>query len=272
MGYGADMTDADLWRTLARWVEAGEHCALCTVTRVEGAAPRHAGARLLVHADGSAVGTVGGGALELEVTRAARAALASGEPRLLSFKLKPDLGMLCGGLAEVFIEPLQPPDRLYIFGAGHVGQALAPVAARTGFAVSVIDERAELASRERFPDAVEIVHSFSSSAWGGLRFEGEHTYCVVVSPSHRIDFEITTELLRRPARYVGMIGSRRKRRAIEETLREAGIPSERIAELRSPVGEPIGAETPAEIAVSIVAELVRVRRARPRSQAPAAKE
>jgi len=256
------MREAELWRTLAGWIDEGHPCALCTVVRVRGAAPRRPGARLVVRGDGASAGTVGGGALELEVTRQAREVLAAGEPRLLSFDLEPDLHMLCGGQAEVFIEPMQPPDRLYLFGAGHIGQALAPMAARLGFAVTVIDDRPAMASPERFPEASGFVGSFAATEWSSLPFDLERTYCVVVSPSHAIDFEVARELLRRPSHYVGMIGSRKKRRATEESLRAAGINVDRIADLHSPIGEPIGAETPEEIAVSILAELVRVRRLR----------
>jgi len=256
------MQEAEFWRTLARWIDEGAPCALCTVVRVEGSVPRRPGARLIVRQDGTAAGTVGGGALELEVTREARALIARGEPRLLSFKLKPDLGMLCGGAAEVFVEPMQPPDRLYLFGAGHIGQALAPMAARVGFAVTVVDGRPELASRERFPEASAFVHGFEAEQWGSLPFDEERTYCVVVSPGHAIDFAVAREVLRRPTRFVGMIGSAKKRQATDASLREAGISAERIATLHSPIGEPIGAETPEEIAVSILAELVRVRRSR----------
>jgi len=253
----------DFWRTLVSWVESGAPCALATVVRTAGSAPRHQGARMLVRQDGTVAGTVGGGALELAVSQAAQEVIASGVPQLLSYKLKTDLGMTCGGAADVFVEPLLPGERLYLFGAGHIGLALAPLAARLGFSVTVIDERPELASPERFPQAAQLVHSFAPERWADLPI-GETSYCVVVSPGHKIDTEIVAALLRRnPCRYVGMIGSVRKRRAVEEALRQAGIPEERLAVLHTPIGEPIGAETPEEIAVSIAAELVRARRSAP---------
>ncbi len=254
----AAKTPIDFWREIARALDAGVACALATLVETRGSVPRPAGAKMLVRADGGLSGTVGGGALELAVLEAARQVLREGEPRLLAYDLKPDLGMTCGGAAQVFIEPLLPGERLYLFGAGHIAQALAPVAAALGFQVTVIDERPEFAAPAVIPSATAFLHSYQPSEWGTLVFD-ERTCCVIVTPSHRFDTQLAIELLRRPARYVGMIGSQRKRATAEAALREAGIGEERIAALHCPIGEPIGAETPAEIAISIAAELVRHR-------------
>jgi xanthine dehydrogenase accessory factor len=257
----AAQTPVDLWRAIAGALDAGVACVLATLVETRGSVPRPAGAKMLVRADGAMTGTVGGGALELAVLEASREVLQAGEPRLLSYQLKPDLGMTCGGAAQVFLEPLVPADRLYIFGAGHIGQALAPLAAAIGFRVTMIDERTELCSPSLIPSASAFLHSYRAEDWHGLVFD-DRTYCVVLTPSHRHDTAVVTELLRRPAAYVGMIGSKRKRATAEEALRAAGIDEARIGGLRSPIGEPIGAETPAEIAVSIAAELVRRRHER----------
>jgi xanthine dehydrogenase accessory factor len=254
------MSDEGLiWRRLAEWSAAGVPCALATVVRTAGSAPREAGAKLLLRADGTSLGTVGGGALELAVTQVAVEVLAEGTTRLLSYQLKADLGMACGGSADVFVESIKPVDRLYIFGAGHIGAALCPITAALGFHVTMIDDRGELATVERFPQAAAVVHSFDVAVWGELAFD-DRTYCVVVSPSHAIDAAVVQALLPRPCRYVGMIASLRKRKAVEAALLEAGIAAARIAELRAPIGLSIGAETPQEIAVSIAAELVQIRR------------
>jgi xanthine dehydrogenase accessory factor len=249
----------EVWLKLVECLERGIPCALATVVRTAGSVPREPGAKMLVLGDGSTVGTVGGGALEHAVIEAAREVLLAGAPRLLSYQLKPDLGMACGGSAEVFVEPLQRVDNLYLFGAGHIGKALCPIAAVLGFRVTVIDERRELANAERMPQAAAFVHGFDASVWQGVLLDGG--YCVVVSPSHAIDTGLVTVLLGRPGlRYVGMIGSKSKRRSVEQALAAAGLPSDALTRLHTPVGISIGAETPEEIAVSIAAELVRVRR------------
>jgi xanthine dehydrogenase accessory factor len=251
--------EQELWKTLVAWLDSGAPCALATVVRTGGSAPRHSGAKMLVGEDGRTVGTVGGGALEAAVIEEARAAIRAGEPRFLAYRLQPDLGMACGGSADLFVEPLLPPDRLYIFGAGHVGQALAPLASRIGFSVTVVDDRPELVTPERFPTAVRLMGQMDPAAWNQLIFD-ERTFCVVVTRSHQTDTEVVRALLDRTCPYVGMIGSPRKRAALETTLKEAGISEQRIAQLRTPIGEPIEAETPEEIAVSIAAQLIKTRR------------
>jgi xanthine dehydrogenase accessory factor len=248
----------DVWQKVIDWQNEGRPCALATVVKAEGSVPRQPGAKMLIGSDES-VGTVGGGALELAVTDAAREVLRADEPRLLAYNLKPDLGMSCGGFAEVFIEPLFPTQRLYVFGAGHIGKALCPLAVNIGFSVTIIDERRDMANQARFPQATALIHSFDPNRWAELLFD-ERTYCVVVTPSHKPDGEIVRALLERPCRYIGMIGSKNKRRSTEKFLLESGITPQKIAALHTPIGVSIGAETPEEIALSIAAELVMERR------------
>jgi xanthine dehydrogenase accessory factor len=234
---------------------------MVTVVRIEGSTPRHLGARMLYRADGATAGTVGGGALERAALDEARAALASGAPRTLSYRLKKDLDMACGGSAELFVEPLLPPERLYLFGGGHVNLEVARLAVRLGFAVTVIDERMEFVSAKRFPAAAGLVPTFDPAGWTDLVFD-ERTFCVVATHGHGIDFAVVRELMTMAPgpRFIGMIGSKIKRRKVETQLVEAGVPRDRLDELHTPVGLPIGAETPEEIALSITAELVQVRR------------
>jgi xanthine dehydrogenase accessory factor len=252
----------DLLRSISSCLDGGTPCALATVVHATGSVPRAPGAKMLILADGKLVGTVGGGALEHAVIEAAREVLRTGEPQLLSYDLRPDLGMTCGGGAQVFVEPMIPSDRLLLFGAGHVGRALYPVARALGFSVSLLDDRPELATAEAFPGTCRIVHSFDEAAF--LPFV-EGSYCVVVTKSHAIDTAIVRALLGARPRYVGMIGSTNKRRAVERALAEAGTPPERISLLHTPIGVSIAAETPEEIAVSIAAELVATRRGAPAS-------
>jgi xanthine dehydrogenase accessory factor len=251
----------EFFKIVVRWLEEGVPCALATVVRTEGSVPRQAGARMLVRADGSTVGTVGGGSLERAVVEQAQRAMTEGAQRALSYKLASDLGMACGGGAEVLVELLLPPERLYLFGGGHVGLALFGVARQLGFAVTVIDARPEFVSPDRFPGAAGFVSSYDPAAWGDLTFD-RRTYCVVATADHRTDFEVVRALfeIEPGPRYIGMIGSKTKRRSAERQLAESGVAAQRIAELRTPMGLSIGAETPEEIAVSIAAELVQTRR------------
>jgi xanthine dehydrogenase accessory factor len=251
--------ETGFYRLIIRWIEQGAACALATVVKAEGSVPRHPGAKMLVRADGMTEGTVGGGALEVAVVEAAGDVIRRGEPELLSFELKADLEMACGGSAEVFIEPLLPADRLYIFGGGHVGLALSRLAAQVNFIVTVIDDRPDYATAKRFPEVSGFVHSYDPEAWQDLTFD-DNTFCVVMTPSHATDASVVKALMRRRPRYIGMIGSRQKRKAVERVLQDDGCDPERVAELRTPIGIPIGAETSDEIAISIIAELVRERR------------
>ena len=150
----------DIIRELARFRADGVPCVLAVVVKVEGSAPRHPGAKMLIFGGGESLGTIGGGALEAAVMKEAPAVLAQGEPAMLKYDLWPDLGMVCGGRAEVYLEPHLTPPRLFIFGAGHIGLALCPVAAELGFMVTVVDDREGLATPERFPRAAALILSF----------------------------------------------------------------------------------------------------------------
>lgn len=224
---------------------------------------------MAIRQDGFTIGSVGGGSLEEAVIQAAPKVLAENQPRVLSFKLHSDLGMLCGGTAEVFIEPMTLYQKLYIFGAGHIGQALCRLSSDLAFQVTVIDDRANLANPERFPHATAFVHSFDPQQWQHLTFDNK-TFCVIVTPDHQTDLAVVQALINLPCQYLGMIGSKTKRRTAEKILQAQGIAVERIESLlRSPIGLPIGAETPEEIAISIMAELIQVRR---KNQSPAPKQ
>ena len=237
-------------------------CVLATLVQVEGSAPRDTGAKMLVLQGGDTRGTIGGGALEAAVLEAAEEALRTGKPALLSYDLQPDLGMLCGGRARVFIEPHGVASRLYIFGAGHIGKALHQLAGHLGFQVTVVDERPQFATEDRFPGCAGLVHSYDMDRWDGLVFD-DNTYCVVATAGHATDTEVVTQLFDHQPRYVGMIGSMTKRRAVERKLLERGIPEQRLETMHTPMGLSIGAETPEEIAVSIAAELIQVRSGAP---------
>ena len=238
----------------------GVRFATVTVVGCEGSSPRHLGARMVVEEGGRVHGTVGGGRLEAEAIERAREAMASGRPARLDLGLGPALGQCCGGRVELFVEPDHPPDRLYIFGAGHVGRELCRAAAALDFDVTVVDARGEWNTAERFPGAAARLLDDGEGAVGSLPFDARSTWCVVMTHRHDLDERLVQALLSRPLRYLGLIGSRTKWARFRQRLEARGASREAIARVRCPVGLEIGAETPAEIAASVAAELVRARR------------
>lgn len=256
----------EIWRAVLAAAEAGESVALATVVGVDGSAPRAAGARMLVWADGRTYGTIGGGNFEHQVTAAAVAALAEGRPRRFAVHLTRDLGMCCGGAMEVYIEPLAPRERLVVFGAGHVARPTAALARDLGFDVTVVDERDEYADPARFPGA-EVVCA-DPRRWVETFAPDARTYVLLVTHEHALDQDLLQALLPRTWAWLGLIGSRAKVAKFFLRLRAAGVDEALFAKVSTPVGLDIGAETPEEIAVSIAAELVRVRRGVTRPPVP----
>jgi xanthine dehydrogenase accessory factor len=240
----------------------GRRAAVATVVRVAGSAPRSLGAKMLVGPTGRIAGTVGGGALEATVIRAARASIRSGEPQLIELSLwarDPANVGVCGGDVAVFIDPVLPPPRLHIVGAGHVGYHLARLAARMDFRIQIVDERAEFATRERFPEAESLLSGPARRVVSRMEV-GEDSYVALMTVGYKTDTVWLRHLLPKPWAYLGMIGSRAKVKRVLETLREEGAPAARLKRVHAPIGLEIGAETPAEIAVSVLAEITSVRR------------
>lgn len=248
----------EIWRAALAAADAGEIVALATVVGVDGSAPRAAGARMLVWADGRTLGTIGGGNFEHQVTAAAREVLAEARPRRFAVHLTRDLGMCCGGAMEVYIEPLGLRERLVIFGAGHVARPTAALARDLGFDVVVVDEREDYADPARFP-GVEVVCA-DPRRWERTLKTDARTYVLLVTHEHALDQDLLQALLPRTWAWLGLIGSRAKAAKFFLRLRAAGVDEALFARVSTPVGLDIGAETPEEIAVSIAAELVRVRR------------
>jgi xanthine dehydrogenase accessory factor len=241
----------------------GEPAALVTVIATEGSTPQKAGAKMLVYADGRIVGTIGGGCVEAEMTWRARQAIDERRPQNASYDLTPDQagedGLVCGGRMQVFIEPVEGTPTLCLFGAGHVSQPLARLAKGAGFRVEVVDDRLKFCNRERFPDADQVL--VEDVAAGAARMTiGRNTYAVVVTRGHGGDTEALAAVLGRGARFVGLLGSRPKLVHVVTALEERGVPPEELAQIRCPLGVEIGAVTPEEIAVSVLAEMIAVRR------------
>jgi len=252
----------EVFAALAAALEKGEPVALVTITGSTGSTPQRVGAKMLVYEDGRTVGTIGGGCYENEAFWKAREAIKSRKPLNMSFELNDDFaqesGLVCGGQMEVFIEPVESSPELYVFGAGHVGHFVGKMAHDVGFRVHVVDDREKFANAERFgPDIDVIVDDIPT--WLDTHALSATTYAVVVTRGHRHDLETMRGLLRSPLRYLGLIGSKAKVKRIFDMLREEGVSPDTLRPVHAPIGLDIGAITPQEIAVSIVAELIAVK-------------
>ena len=253
----------DIYEQIVELRRQGRRGAVATIVNVRGSIPSFRTAKMLVRDDGSIVGSIGGGCVEADVWQAAREVMESEKPRTLTFDLnqdpKYDTGLVCGGTLEVFVEPVLPPALLYVFGAGHVAANLCQVAANTGFDVIVSDDRSSYATKERFPAAREV-HAMDFDEAMEKLDPDESSYIVIVTRGHRDDMRILRWAVQSRARYVGMIGSKRKVIKIFKALEEEGLPAQLFERVYAPIGLDIGAITPEEIAVAITAELIAVRR------------
>src|SRR5512139_1721068 len=238
-----------------------ETAALCTVVKSEGSTPRHVGSKMLVYPDGKFIGTVGGGDLEHRVLDEAWIAMGDGESRLLIYTMSdPSRGDpgVCGGTVEVFVEPILPPATILVIGAGHVGKAVVHLAKWLGFRVAVSDDRPEFCTPESVPGADAYYPVEMEKITEQLKIN-KRTYIVITSRGSNVDQEGLPSLLESNAGYIGVIGSRRRWLTTVKGLKEKGVPDEKIARVHSPMGLELNAETPEEIAVSILAEVLLVK-------------
>lgn len=251
-----------VFRRIAELQAVGSRVALATVVRTSGSVPRRAGTRMLIHPDGEIEGTVGGGDLEHRVIQAGLEALQSGRPQLLKYEFRDpergDVGV-CGGVMEVYVESVQPQPTLVVVGGGHVGRAVAHLAKWLGFRVVVNDDRAEYADPSAVPDADQVIHSPLSELPQRLTITAD-CYLLLTTRGVPIDVEGLPVLLESPAGYIGVIGSRRRWEVCAQQLAENGVPAEQIERVHSPMGLELNAETPEEIAVSMLAEIIMLRR------------
>jgi xanthine dehydrogenase accessory factor len=253
----------DIFAEITKLRKEGRKAALATIIQVQGSIPSYESSKILIRDDGSIVGTVGGGCVEAEVWSAAQEVMRDEKPRRLHFNLNSqpeyDNGLICGGSLDIFIEPILASPTAYIFGGGHVSLYLSKVASIAGFDTVVIDDRPAFANKERFPEAVET----HAGPWEEILPKlkpNEFSYLVLVTRGHKGDLTCLRWALGTPARYIGMIGSKRKFIEIARVLESEGVPAEKLERVHSPVGLDIGALTPEEIAVAIVAEMIAVRR------------
>ncbi|MBD3347631.1 MAG: hypothetical protein GF400_00345 [Candidatus Eisenbacteria bacterium] len=248
----------DLFDEIARMHRDGVPGTIATVVSAGGSTPRGAGAKMIVYEDGRTLGSVGGGAVESSVIERARAMAGGSQTELLSFDLDDDTEAACGGKMDVFLEPVAAGPRVLVVGGGHVGRAVAAAAARAGFRVVVVDDRADMVTNERFPDAERRLVGGVELLEDEIELD-DSTFVVVVTRGHRFDREWVRALSDHRPRYLGMIGSEKKVTLTLDALREEGVTEESLRSLHAPIGIDIGAETPDEIAVSVVAEIIAVR-------------
>jgi xanthine dehydrogenase accessory factor len=253
----------DIYDEVVRLRRLGQKCALATIVQVNGSIPSYESAKLLVREDGSMTGTIGGGCVEAEVWNAAREVMETERPRHLNFSLGQDAaydnGLICGGQLNVFVEPIVPQPRAYIFGAGHISKSLSKVASLAGFATVIVDNREAFANRERFPDADEIFAEEYEEVFSKLNVR-DTSYLIIVTRGHRDDMRVLQWAVTTNARYIAMIGSKRKVIGVVKELEKEGFPRAAFERVFAPMGFEIGAITPEEIAVSVVAEMIAVRR------------
>jgi xanthine dehydrogenase accessory factor len=253
----------DVYDELMRLRRLGQKCALATIVQVRGSIPSYQSAKLLVREDGSMTGTIGGGCVEAEVWNAARDVIETEKPRHLSFNLGQDAaydnGLICGGQLDVFVEPVIPPPRAIVFGAGHISKALAQVAGLAGFSTVVVDDRESFANRDRFPDVDEVIAGEYEEVFPRLDVT-EICYLIIVTRGHRDDMRVLRWAVSTPARYIAMIGSKRKVISVIKELEKEGIARQDLERIYAPMGLDIGAISPEEIAISVAAEMIAIRR------------
>lgn len=248
----------DIFTKLEEIRKTGKKAALCIITETKGSTPRKAGSKMVVTADGKIFGTIGGGAVEKKVIAEAVKISRKSHPSKFLFNMEEKNEMLCGGTVEIYIEPVVQSPGLIIFGAGHVGGTVAEFAEKLGFRITIVDEREEIA--EKFCDkGFNVICENYVTAIKKCEFD-ENTFIVVTTPKHKNDEEITGICAQKPHKYLGMIGSRKKVETVGKNIAEKyGISKEKIDSINMPIGTSIKAETPAEIAVSIVAKIIDVK-------------
>jgi len=253
----------DIYQEIVRIKAEGEEAALVTVVLATGSTPREEGAKMLVRADGSILGTIGGGSLEAQVIEEAVKVIKQSKPKRLHFALTAkkveEEGMLCGGELEVFIEPILTPPTLYLFGGGHISLPLAKMGKLLGFKIAVIDDRAEFANPDRFPEAGIVLAEDYTKTFSKLKID-KSSYIVIVTRNHQYDDMVLEWAAGTTAKYIGMIGSKAKTKAVFSHLMTKGISKEQLDRVHAPIGLEINAQTPEEIAVSILAEIIKIRR------------
>jgi xanthine dehydrogenase accessory factor len=251
----------DIYQEIIKIIESGEGAALVTIIATASSTPRGVATKMLVRPDGSIVGTIGGGSVEGKAIKIAIEVMRTGKPQRQQFGFSPDEEpeMVCGGEMEIFVEPILHTPTIYLFGAGHISFALAKISKMLGFRVFVIDDRKDFAVEERFPDADSIMVEDFENAFSKINID-KRSYIVIATSSHQDDERVLGQAVLTPARYIGMVGSKNKVKTLFDNLSSRGVERQLLEKVHSPIGLEIHAETPEEIAISIMAEIIKVRR------------
>lgn len=253
----------DVYEELVELRNSGQKCAVATIVEVTGSIPSFQSAKMLIRQDGTMVGTIGGGCTEAEVWQAAMDVIESERPRLLEFNLGQDAaydnGLICGGQLNVYVEPVLPVANALIFGAGHISKSLSKIATLAGFRATVVDNRDSYANRNRFPEAAEVLADEYEDVFERLRADNS-TYAIIVTRGHKDDMRVLRWAVEQPLRYIGMIGSKRKTLEVVKHLGKEGVAIDKLSRIHAPMGLDIGAVTPEEIAIAVVAEMIQRRR------------
>ncbi|UCG55396.1 MAG: XdhC family protein [Dehalococcoidia bacterium] len=251
----------DIYQAITRIKEEGGEAALATVVSASGSTPREPGAKMLIMLDGSIRGTIGGGSIELRVIKEAAEVIKKEKPKHLSYRLKEgeELGMICGGDVDVFLEPIVSTPTLFILGGGHISFTLAKVGKLVGYKIVVVDDRPEFATTQRFPEAERVFAIGYDKAFSELKV-GKSGYIVIITHGHKGDAVALEGALSTEAKYIGMIGSKTKNKSVYARLQAKGITQQQLDRVHAPIGLRIHAQSPEEIAISIMAEIIQVRR------------
>lgn len=251
-----------IFKKIAELIDKDETVAMVTIVETRGSTPRKAGAKMLVTGKAKTYGTIGGGKLEAQIIQQALTCLKTSQPLFISFDFSNrdsnETDMLCGGKLTVFIEPVTGIERLIIFGAGHVGQAVYHFARYLDFYVIVADDRANFANKQRFPEADEIIVAPLETILKKINLD-RNSYIVIATRAHAKDQRCLKHVLQFPAKYIGMLGSKTKWSQIKKNLIKQGVKESKLRKVHCPIGLDIGAVTPEEIGISIVAELIQTR-------------
>lgn len=254
---------ADVFEEIVKIKREGGEAALATIVITRGSTPREQGSKMLIKKDGTIIGSVGGGCTEAEVWQEAQKVMEDGKPKVLHFDMTgrtaEEEGMICGGTMDVYLEPIISQPVLYIFGGGHISLAISKIAKIAGFDVVVVDDRPGYANKERFPEADKLIAREFLQAFPELPVN-KVSYIVIVTRGHAHDEEVLEWAITTPAKYIGMIGSKKKVKTVYSHIMSRGSSEEALNKVHAPIGISIKAQTPEEIAVSIMAEIIRVRR------------
>ena len=254
---------SDFYEEILKLRSEGKSGALATIVSTRGSTPREVGAKMLILEDGKFMGSVGGGCMEAEVWQEAMKVMAEGRPKTLHLDLTgreaEEGGMICGGIMDIYIEPITPPPKVFVFGGGHISLFVSKISNLVGFEVVVADDRPQFANRERFPEAEEVIAEEFPFVFSKLKVN-RSSYLVIVTRGHAYDQEVLEWALGQEVKYIGMIGSRKKIQTVYNALKEKGVRADQLERVHAPIGLDIGALTPEEIAVSIVAQMIQVRR------------